>query len=122
MFRGRRPGYSNGPTDSKPTVPRFDDPAQTDKGVPELASGHLCAMIAAMEIDSYWHPDNCGSPGLPLRMKEAPVYSQDRGSIERRWTPGTRRIEVLMPLVGRACWGTDNVPPGIRRKNARRTG
>src|SRR6266566_7955731 len=28
---------------------------------------------------------------------------------------------VLMPLVGRACWGTDNVPPGVRRRNARRT-
>src|SRR6266851_3610319 len=60
MFRGRRPGYSNGPTDSKPTVPRFDDPAQTDKGVPELASGHLCAMIAAhlcamiAAMGTYW--------------------------------------------------------------------
>jgi len=28
---------------------------------------------------------------------------------------------VLVPLVGRACWGLDNVPPGIRRKNDRRT-
>ncbi len=52
-------------------------------------------------------------------MKEAPAYFQDRGSMERTWTPGTRRIEVLCPWSVRACWGTDNVPPGVRRQNAR---
>ena len=46
-------------------------------------------------------------------MKEAPVNSQDRGSMERTQTLGTRRIEVLVPLVGRACWGLDNVSPGF---------
>ena len=38
-------------------------------------------------------------------MKEAPAYFQDRGSMERTWTPGTRRIEVLMPLVGPGVLG-----------------
>ncbi len=35
--------------------------------------------------------------------ERSPGLLQDRGSIERRRTSGTRRIEVLMPLVGRAC-------------------
>src|SRR5712691_2434638 len=35
------------------------------------------------------------------------------------WTPGTRRIEVLMPLVGRACWGTAAKGSTQERKTGR---
>ena len=41
--------------------------------------------------------------------------------MERTWTPGTRRIEVPMPLVGRACLETDNVRQGFDARSARRT-
>jgi hypothetical protein len=39
MFRGRRPGYSNGRTNLKPTVLRFDDPASIIFAFRELDLG-----------------------------------------------------------------------------------
>jgi hypothetical protein len=39
---------------------------------------------------------------LPKRKKPRPD-STGPGLHRKDWTPGTRRIEVLMPLVGRAC-------------------
>jgi hypothetical protein len=60
------------------------------------------AQALTRDVSTQQAPPNEMLPLLPKRKK--PRSTPRTGApLRERWTPGTRRIEVLMPVVGRAC-------------------